>query len=74
MFARLRHRLKRLEQRRRGKELPPLIIREHISAAEAQKIESDWIREHGWPGPLIITLKSPDLSTLRAKNVERAET
>ena len=50
----LRHRLRKLEQRR-PQELPPLIMRENITKAEAEEIERQWIAEHGLPGPLIIT-------------------
>jgi hypothetical protein len=51
----IRTRLRKLEQRRPQHELPPLIIRADISREEALQIEYDWIKEHGGPGPLIVT-------------------
>jgi len=55
----LKRRLEKIERRRSRQELPPLIIREYISEAEARQIEQDWLKAHGRPGPLIITRK-PD--------------
>jgi hypothetical protein len=54
----LRQRLRNLEQRR-PQELPPLIMRENISQAEAEQMERQWIADHGPPGPLILTVQSP---------------
>jgi|RhiMetdeSRZDD1v2_1073273.scaffolds.fasta_scaffold62209_5 hypothetical protein len=54
----LKRRLEKIERRRSRQELPPLIIRENISEAEARQIEQDWIKEHGRPGPLIITART----------------
>ncbi|HEV8714708.1 MAG TPA: hypothetical protein VGX03_17995 [Candidatus Binatia bacterium] len=56
-MAKLRERIQRLEERRQRRELPPLVIKAGITAEEARQIEHDWIREHGRPGPLIITTR-----------------
>jgi hypothetical protein len=54
----MRRRLEQLEQRRKGQELPPLLIKRDITDAEARAIEQEWIEKHGQPGPLIIRLRS----------------
>jgi hypothetical protein len=62
----LKRRVKKLEQK--GPQgMPPLIVTENISPEEVKRLERESIQKYGAPC-LIITLKRPELSTLRGNS------
>jgi hypothetical protein len=56
----LERRVEKLE-RLRPVVMPPLIICENLTTETKQRIEEDWIRKHGQPGPLFITCRQEQI-------------